>query len=231
MSEVPFPVPPAPPPPLGDPGPPVPRATLKPAGKPFLSLGWFWVLPGAVLVIVSVVLYLSSVQRGERIVVHFKEGHGLRAGDAVRTRGITVGEVRAVELSPDREGVSVTIDLRPTAGGVAVEGSRFWIVRPQADLTGLSGLETVVGSKYVAVLPGSGAAQHEFGGEEAPVPETLVRGGLRIVLQGDQSRGLPPASPLTYRQVRIGSVEAVDLASDSTKVDVHVYVLPAYASL
>ncbi len=168
---------------------PTPQAAMKPIRRRFL--GWFWILPGAVLVIVTVVVFLSLSRRGERIYVFFDEGHGLKPGDALLCRGISVGEVRSVELSSDLNGVDVVIDLRLTAAGIAVEGSRFWIVRPQVALTGLSGLDTVVGAKYVAVRPGSGAVERKFVGEETPVLER-VPGGLEIVVQDRRMGGLRP---------------------------------------
>jgi paraquat-inducible protein B len=209
--------------------PPAPQASLKPAAR--LWLGWFWVLPGAVLVIVGIVVGLGLSRRGERIIVRFKQGHGLKAGDAVRYRGITVGEVRSVELSEKLEGVDVVIDLRPSARGVAVKGSRFWVVRPQAALTGVSGLDTVVGAKYVAVLPGpDGGAERDFVGlEEPPAVDLEEPGGLTIVLTASRLSGLRPGVPLTYHQQRIGSVLKTRLADDGVEID--VYVLPEYKEL
>jgi hypothetical protein len=210
--------------------PVVPQAVLKPVRRRWL--GWYALFPGLALVVVSAVVLLGWWQRGPAIVVHFREGHGLKPGDTVRCRGITVGEVRSVELASDLRGVDVAIDLRPTAAPVAVDGSRFWIVRPQADLTRLSGLDTVVGAKYIAVFPGSGMAKREFvGAEEAPVVEKFEPGGLEIVLVGKRLGGLRPGVQLTYRQVRIGTVLSARLASDASAVDVRVYVPPAYASL
>src|SRR5436309_3486260 len=82
-----------------------------------------------------------------------------------------------------------------TARAVAVQESRFWIVRPQAALTGFSGLDTVVGAKYVAILPGGGAPERRFVGlEEPPVLELEPPepGGLRIVLESGRLGGLRP---------------------------------------
>jgi paraquat-inducible protein B len=201
---------------------------MKPVRRPLL--GWFWILPGVVLVIVSGVVLFSLSNRGERILIHFDEGHGLKSGDAVRCRNITVGEVRSVELSPDLKGVDVVIDLRPTAGGIGAEDSQFWIVRPQAALTGVSGLETVVGAKYVAVNPGSGKAKRSFRGLEEP-PLGIEPGGLKIVLKGKRMGGLRKGVPLIYRQVRIGSVLSAKLVPDGSGVEVEVFVLPQHKKL
>lgn len=215
------------PPPVPPPALAVPTASLK-AGRS--GLGWFWLLPALTLAIVAGVVWLAQAQRGPRIVVQFKDGNGLKAGDPVRHRGVTVGEVRSVELSPDLQGVTVVIDLRPTAAGLARENSRFWVVRPQADLTGVSGLDTVVGAKYVAVSPGGDGPRFAFVGDEAPVLEE-VPGGLRVVVQDRRTGGLRPGAPLLYRGVRIGGVVSSGLASDASAVEVHVHVLPEYKDL
>jgi paraquat-inducible protein B len=207
----------------------VPAAVLKPARS--LFPGWVWLLPGVVLILVSAVVFWSWWQRGERVVVHFKEGHGLKTGDPVRSRGITVGEVSAVELSPDLQSVDVVIDLRPSADNIAVQGSRFWVVRPQADLTGVSGLDTVVGAKYIAVFPGSGSRLRKFDGlDEPPVLESLDPRGLEIVIEGNQMGGLRPGVPLMHRQVRIGSVLTKPTRNGNT-IEVRGYIFPGYADL
>jgi paraquat-inducible protein B len=230
MSDASPPVPPASQLPASSPE--TPEATLKPARRPLL--GWYWVLPSAALLIVLLVVGLTLSQRGVRILVHFNDGHGLKGGDAVRCRGITVGEVRSVELAAGSNGVNVVIDLRPTARAVAVKESRFWIVRPQAAFTGVSGLDTVVGAKYVAILPGGGNPERRFVGLEEPPAlelEPPEPGGLKIILEAERMSGLRPGVPLTYHQVRIGSVLASRLAREGGPVEVEVSVLPAYKEL
>jgi hypothetical protein len=76
-------------------------------------------LPSVVLVIVIVVVYLTLSQRGPRIVVRFNEGHGLKAGDAVRHRGITVGEVHRVQLTPDLTQTMALMGNSPALGNGA----------------------------------------------------------------------------------------------------------------
>src|SRR5262245_59908369 len=208
---------------------PLPSATVAPRRR----LGWYALLPLLTLVIVAVVLGLAWSRRGVTITLRFTEGHGLKPGDAVRCRGIIVGEVKSVVLDPGADGVRVQAELRPEAGEVARAGSKFWIARPQADLaTGVNGLDTVVGAKYVAVLPGGGERQTDFVGlEGSPIPETIEPAGLQLVLQAHRLDGLRAGAPVTFRQVRVGSVLRVGLASDASAVDVQVYVRPAYARL
>jgi hypothetical protein len=210
--------------------PALPTATVAQQG---LRLGWYWLLPLMTVAIVAVVLVLAWSRSGVTITLRFTEGHGLKPGDAVRCHGIIVGEVRKVRLDPDTGDVLVEADLHREASDLARSGSQFWIARPQADLAiGITGLDTVVGAKYIHVVPGAGGRQYEFVGLEAPpIPETIEKGGLEVVLKAHRLAGLRAGAPVTFRQVRVGSVLRVGLASDASAVEVHVYIRPAYARL
>jgi hypothetical protein len=198
-----------------------------------LRLGWYWLLPVLAVLVVGVVLGLAWSRRGATITLSFQEGHGLKPGDAIRCRGIIVGEVRSVRLDPRTGGVTVQAELHPEASEVSRAGSRFWIARPLADLaTGVRGLDTVVGAKYIVVLPGDGEPRTDFVGLEAPpIPETIEPSGLEVILQAHHLGGLRPGAPVSFRQVRVGSVLRTALASDGSAVDVHAYIRPGFARL
>lgn len=208
----------------------VPTASV---ARPRPRLGWYWLLPVVAVLVVVVVLVLAWLSGGEKITLRFTEGHGLKPGDAVRCRGIIIGEVRKVWLDPPTGDVLVQAVLNREASGVARSGSQFWIARPQADLaTGITGLDTVLGAKYIFVEPGEGDPQNSFVGLEAPpLPETTEKDGLVVLLHAHRLAGLRPGTPVTFRQVRIGSVLRVGLASDASAVEVHAYIRPAYARL
>ena len=193
-----------------------------------------WVLPVAAGLAALLLGWRAWVARGPSVVVEASEGHGIRAGDPLRFRGITVGEVERVRLARDLAEVVLDVRLDPAASGLARAGSRFWIVRPMLSVGGARGLETLLGARYVAVLPGPAGAepQERFVAlDEPPVPEILAPGGLEITLSAPSRGGLAPGAPLIYREVRVGSVLSVGLASDATSIEVRAYVRPAYARL
>ena len=158
--------------------------------------------------------------------IEFPQGHGLKPGDALRYRGIDIGYVSKVELSGSLSGVEVHIELDQAADSVARQGSRFWIVRPQIDLTGVSGLETAVGSKYVAVIPGdaAGPVERRFQGMANRPPDSLGDAGIEIVLRGDDRYGLGPGTPVTWRGVEVGQVIDSRLAPDALHVDTRIHI-------
>ncbi len=206
----------------------VPQAVLKPARR--LSLAWL--VPSAALILAGWLAYSAWVSRGLIITVQLDQGHGIKTGYQVRYRGITVGEVRKVKLAEGFDGVIVTVSLATQADQLARSGSRFWVVRPQLGLEGVQGLETLMGPRYLAVAPGLGAPQRHFIGlTEPPVVENVEVGDLEVIVQAARRAGLRRGAPVTYRQVPVGAVLSVGLASDGGAVEARVHIEKAYAPL
>ncbi|MEM9304411.1 MAG: MlaD family protein, partial [Pseudomonadota bacterium] len=191
----------------------------------FVMSSPMWLVTLACAVLALGLTWSAMDSPGVKVTIHFVEGHGLEPGDAVRYRGIDVGRVDDIALGVGLAGVVVEIDLDEDAEGLAREGSRFWIVRPEIDLTGVSGLDTAVGAKYVAVLPGSSEErQAEFEGLPAQPPDSLGASGVEIVLRGDDRFGLNPGSPVTWRGVEVGQVLSSSISADALHVDTRVRI-------
>lgn len=205
-----------------------PDAELVPLRRPSIA----WLLPLAALALVGLFGWRVWQQAGVVLSVTFAEGHGLEAGDTVRYRGIVVGEISAVELDGELERVVLEVRLDPRARNLAQSGARFWVVRPEISAAGVVGLETLVGARYLAVLPGpaSGRPQREFIGlEEGPALAGLEPGGLEVVLVSPRIGSLRRGSPVTFRQIEVGRIVSVGLASDGNSVEARAYIEPSFA--
>ncbi len=201
-----------------------------------------WIVP---LVVLGLSVWLgvrSCSERGVIVRVLLEEGgQGLKPGDDVRYRGTAVGQVLSIDVDESNGGALVTASLQAGADLLARSGSRFWVVRPEFGLARIGGLETLVGPRYLAVLPGRSPGdeadrnrprQRYFVGlAEAPAVETRQPGDLEIVLSATQQRGLRRGAPVTYRQVRVGTVLSVGLTSDGGAVEARVHVEQPYAQL
>jgi paraquat-inducible protein B len=168
------------------------------------------------------------------VVIHFQDVHGLRPGADLRHRGVPVGRVTDVRLRPDLAGVDVRVVLSAPAGGMARKGSRFWITRPTFTMAnGLSGLDTAVGDKYVAVLPAvDGDAAGEFVGEEDPPLPDAPPDSLSFVLRAKRrSSAIRPGAPITCCGIRIGQIQTMELADDGKGIRVRVWVEARFAKL
>lgn len=196
------------------------------------GLSKMWLATIACLLIAVALTAHALESPGPMIVIHFSEGHGLKPHDALRHRGIDIGQVESVQLNEELDGVEVRVVLDTSAEAIACEGSRFWIVRPELDFTGISGLETAVGAKYLAVIPGgSKTKQTEFEGLSKRPADTLGRESIEIILRGDDRYGVNPGSPLTWRGVEVGQVLSSSLTGDAMHVDTRVQILAPYQRL
>ncbi len=208
----------------------LPEAVLRPKRR-FPAA---WLLPAATVVFVGWLGIAAWSGRGATVTVELDRGYGLKPGDDVRYRGITVGEVREVEVAEDLEGIVVTASLRSEADRLARQGSRFWVVRPQLGFGGIEGLETLVGPRYLAVLPGEGARRRSFVGfAEPPVvsPDESGPGALEVILEAPQQGRLRRGTPVTCRQVRVGTVLSVGLTSDAGGVEARLHVQQPFVQL
>ena len=211
-----------------EPNPNLPTAELKPERR----VSWFWILPIVAIVLVLWVGINAWKQRGYSITVHLEKGYGLSTGDDVRYRGIVVGTINSVELANDLQGVRVKATLHAQGAELARAGARYWVVRPQVGISGASGLETLIGPRFLAALPGSGERQKEFVGlNSAPFVEFIEPGDLEIVLEAQQRKGLCPGAPVLYRQVPVGTVLSVGLSGDGSAVEARVHIQMAYTQL
>jgi paraquat-inducible protein B len=201
--------------------PSVPVARIEPGGLS-AARGWrtrIWLLTGACLIVALTLIVSSFRTQGRAIVVQFRDGFGLKAGDALRYRGIDVGIVQRVALSPQLDHVDVRIQLHPDSTGIAVEGSQFWIERPRLRLGQMSGLETVLGAKFVGVVPGpTGApAQTEFAGLETPLI-SADQEATDVRVRFPAGEGLEVGDSVRYLGIAVGEITGVELNADLGQV-------------
>ncbi|WP_404306399.1 MlaD family protein [Neorhodopirellula lusitana] len=204
----------------------------RPSGKKTTVVSRMWWVAAVCLVLAIGLTWASLDSPGRTITIRFDQGHGLAPGDLIRHRGIEIGTVQEVRLLPDLAGIEVIGELQQHADRVAREGSRFWIVHPQLNFDGVSGLDTAIGAKYVRVLPGDGpGVQSTFDGMSIAPPEGAEQGGIEMVLRGEDRYGLSVGSPVTFRGIEVGRVLTSHLSPDAKHVDTTIQILSPHQHL
>lgn len=197
-------------------------------------LSWAWIVPVLALVGAGMLALSAWQQRGVKVSVVFADASGLRPGDAVMYRGIRVGDVRDVSLTTDLQSVLVEAELRPEAGALAREHSRFWIAKPEVSLAGVSGLETLIGPTYLNVLPKEGDTvfRSRFEGlAAAPRSTETGEAGLLVNLMLSRRGTVSVGSPILYRDIPVGHVREVRLSADARRVEVEAFIVADHAGL
>lgn len=193
--------------------------------------GWWFVAVAAAIVAASTAYFVWPSQL-HKVVVEFRDGHGLKAGNSVRYRGIEIGQVEELKFNAENGHIDVTLNLTEEASQLAREGTRWWIVRPEVSLSGTAGLETLLGDKFVTLQQGDGAPVDLFVGlDRPPLVDLQYEGGLSIVVQANAGPSLKPGAGVFHRGVRIGGVRDVGLATDASAIEYDVYIRPQFRRL
>jgi paraquat-inducible protein B len=217
----------APIPPSDEPSPPV---LVSGRG---LHWSWVWLVPLLALAVGLSLLASVWVRTGPVITISFPTAAGLAVGQTkLRYRDVEVGEVKDIRVAKDRQRVLVDVQLkRAGAQYITQKDSKFWIVRPQVSLAGISGLNTLLSGEYLSVdAPAriQGAPVYRFQGLENP-PEVLNgQDGTRFVLRADDLGSLVVGSRVYYRRIEVGRVVGDSMAPDGRSVHIQIFVHKPY---
>lgn len=206
----------------------LPTPTIQPLRK--FSPSLIWLVPLIAAIAGAVLVVRSFTSGGPSIKISFETAEGIEANKTeVKFKNVVVGKVRDLDMAEDRQHVIVSVDLRKEASELAVDDSRFWVVRPRADLGGISGLGTLVSGAYIGVDVGvSQEPRSEFVGLEIPPAVTHDQKGTRFVLGSNDLGSLNIGSPIYFRRIPVGRIVGFDLNPDGKGVTLQAFVDAPY---
>ena len=167
-----------------------------------MRLSLVWIVPIVALVVGVVLIARALLQAGPEITINFRSAEGIEPGRTeVRFKEVVVGRVKSVAIGPKREKVLVTAALDRSVKAIAVEDSRFWVVRPRVGHRRRQRPgHAAVGRLHRRRCRRVGSERSDFVGLEAP--PLVLRGepGRSFVLSGRRPgfarrrlAGVPPA--------------------------------------
>lgn len=214
----------APPPGAGE----LPTPVIEPRKRWAPSL--VWLIPLVAAVIGLSLVAKAIIERGPSVVIDFKTAEGLEAGKTkVKYKEVDIGTVKNIELSDDLSHVRVTVDLTQNAKRFAVKDSRWWVVRPRVAGGSVSGLSTLLSGAYIGADAGKSKESSEhFVGLEVPPVVSSGQPGKPFVLHAADIGSLDIGSPIYYRRIQVGQVEAFALDPDGKGVTLRVFVQAPY---
>ena len=199
----------------------------------FSRLPLVWIVPIVAAVIGATIAAKAFLERGTEISIEFRSGEGIEAGKTkIRYRSIDIGVVQTVELTAGHRGVRVRAAMARSASPLLVRDSRFWVVRPRLDVSGVSGLGTLLSGSYIGMDVGHSTepARAYTGLESPPVVESDVP-GRDFVLHGDTLGSIEVGSAVYFRHLPVGRVTKYVLDPDGRAVTVGIFIASPFDQL
>ncbi len=191
-----------------------------------------WMFPCLAAILCGWLAFDYYQRLGPMIKITFPDASNVEAQKTpLRFRGITVGRVEKVVLSPTTKEVVVSARLSREAKKLAVEGAQFWIVQPQVDFEGIRGLETIFRGSYIRIEAGKGEPRLAFQGKTGDDVNDTTAGTITYILRSRITESINPGDSVTYRGLKVGAVSGVRLDRASQWVEIQVSIERQYGKL
>ena len=198
-----------------------------------------WILPIIALCLAGWLGYKTYTDMGQRVKIHFSNAQGLIEGrTTIRYQGLEVGIVKKITLSDNLKDIYVSADIYPKATKLLSANTRFWLVKPQASLSGITGLDALVSGNYIAIQPESGdltEKKQAFSTNYTALKEEPldIRGqnGFNLTLTSKDLGSVSVGSKIMFRKIPIGEVTNFTLAPDSSSVKIQVSIKRDYSHI
>jgi len=192
-----------------------------------------WIVPFIALIIAGWLAYQHFAERGPEIKIIFPQNEGLIAGQSqVKFRNVPVGKVTKIYADEETGGVTVVVRMNTRKSKpYLTEHARFWIVKPEVGLSGVSGLDTLISGTYINVYSKSGGKnfKEKFIGLTQPYRDSGE--GAYFHLASLNGENASVGTPVYYKNIKVGQVEYIYLALDNKSVDIIIFIDKQYVPL
>ncbi len=183
-----------------------------------------WIVPFVALIIALWLALEYFTQLGPKIEIIFESNKGLKSGQSqIKYRDVVIGVVEKVALRNSGDGVKVTARIDKEASPYLNDETKFWIVKPEVGVGGISGLDTIISGTYINMKSKKKSMSKKFfvGFEESLKGS---KDGIKLRLNASDSYNVRKGSPLLFKSMVAGSVEEVAISEDGKSVDVILFV-------
>ena len=191
-----------------------------------------WIVPIIALIIAGWLGYKHFAERGPEIKIIFPKNEGLVAGQSlVKFRNVPAGKVTDIYAEEGTDGVIVVVRMNNRkAKPYLTEHAKFWIVKPEVGLSGVSGLDTLLSGTYINVYSKTGGKEFKkkYIGLTQPYRDTMEGEYFHLVSANGDNTSV--GTPIYYKNIKVGQVEYMYLGLDNKNVEIIVFIDRQYAA-
>ena len=164
--------------------------------------------------------------------IQFETAAGIQAGKTkIKYKSVDIGVIDEINFADDFSYVLLNATFNEGMEDFLRRNTRFWVVRPQLSVRGVSGLNTLISGSYIEIDPGPGAPQTHFVGlEEIPLI-TTEDAGKKITLISKDLGSIGRGSPIYYNGILAGEALGYELAGDAQAVYIHAFIRDPFDQL
>ena len=189
-----------------------------------------WIVPFIALVIAGWLAYQHFAERGPEIKILFPQNEGLIAGQSVvKFRNVPVGKVTYIHADDETDGVVVTVRMNAKRSkSYLTEKAKFWIVKPEVGVSGVSGLDTLLSGTYINVYSELGGKKEmdTFIGLTHPYRDTMKGEYFRLI--SNNAENVSVGMPVYYKNIKVGQVEYLYLSLDDKNIEIVIFIDKVY---
>lgn len=196
-------------------------------------LSIIWVIPILALILTGMLVWKNTFDQGPIITLNIMSADGIEAGKTlVKFRSVKVGMVQDVRLSPDYSRTILTIQMDKDTDEMLSEDTKFWIVKPRIEHTGISGLDTLLSGSYIEMALGdSSNFSSEFTALDKPPVNQFSEDGINIKLYSAGSKRLSVGETVTFRGFDVGMIADASFDMGKKKILYKVFIREPYSQL
>ena len=186
-----------------------------------------WIVPIIAFLITISLAYQHFSQMGKEIRIYFDSSSGLKIKSKVQYRNVAIGEVTKILLDDDSEGVVVVVRMDKGTKKYLNNKTEFWIVKPEVDSSGISGLETLISGAYIGLYTQKDKSFKKiFQGLNKPHKS---RGdGIYYTLTTNKTHiNVSKNSPVFYKNIEVGRIDKVEL-DDNMRMNIVILIENRY---
>ncbi len=188
-----------------------------------------WIVPFIALLIAGWLAFQYFSELGEEIIIVFPNNEGLVAGQSVlKFRNVPIGKITKITIQEDTEGVMVYVRMNEKSSTpYLTEKAKFWIVKPELGISGVSGLDTLISGTYINIYSEAGGTfQKKYIGLVQPYRDST--GGEYFVLNSPTGDKVSVGTPIYYKNIKVGEIEYLYLNNDNLSINAVIFVYKEY---
>lgn len=192
-----------------------------------------WVVPIIALILTGLMIWNLTINTGPEITIKTSTAEGIEAGKTlVKARSVTVGTVTHVTLAPDYKSTILTVQMAKNTDELLRSDTKFWVVKPRIENTGISGLDTLLSGSYIQLNIGNDPTYaRDFVALDEPPIRLGSEEGIMVSLYSDTARKLSTGDMVSFRGFEVGTIAESKLDINTEVVHYKAFIREPYSKL